>query len=76
MTALATRDSHTGSQASTESWWSAICAIGFAPMRTNRRSTCAVDIEALLERAAAYESTQPGYAADLRAAAQRVTAPR
>ena len=37
-------------------------------------STQSLDTTALLERADAYESTQPGYAADLRAAALHVTA--
>jgi len=68
MSALATRP-----ETPAATWLHAIGQILFAPLLP-QRPTDATDIDALLERAAAYEATQPGYAADLRAAAMRLTA--
>ena len=70
MTALATALRHDTPAAKA---LSAFAAILFAPLLPQRPAE-ATDIDALLERAAAYEPTQPGYAADLRAAAMRLTA--
>ena len=53
--------------------WAAICRVFFDRVETPARRQ-ALDAAALMERAAAYEPTQPSFAADLRAAASCVSA--
>jgi len=52
--------------------WASIADSLFAPFRPRRDARVTEDAAALMERADAYEATQPSYAADLRAAAQQV----
>jgi len=64
----------TGGRSPSGALWSTMHRAIFGEAGSATSALPAVDVAELLRRADAYEATQPGYAADLRAAAMRVSA--
>lgn len=58
--------------ASTPAWWATARRLFGAAAPAEADAARLEDVATLLERAAQYAPTQPGYAADLRAAARRL----